>query len=92
MWDNGRVPKTPPQSRQAYAGLTLNTAINTTVYDNRVTAPYSDDFAFVVDSESTFLDERSWADEGAVLNYACIGLVDGDFPSNIERPLNSCYT
>ena len=44
LYDNGQVPKTAPQLRQAYAGLTLNHAKNVSLSGNAVTAN-ADDYA-----------------------------------------------
>ena len=51
LYDNGKVPKAPPSSRQAFAGLTLNAARNVTVSNNTVSAA-DDDYAYVVTSDA----------------------------------------
>ena len=53
IWDNGKVPKTEPENRQAYAGLTLNHARTVKVSDNIVKTELNDDFAYVSVSGST---------------------------------------
>ena len=46
IWDNGQVSKDPPESRQPYAGLTLNAAKDVEVRDNYVKTTSKDDFAY----------------------------------------------
>jgi len=53
IWDNGKVPKTAPENRQSYAGLTLNHARTVKVSDNIVKTERNDDFAYVSVSGST---------------------------------------
>ena len=55
IWDNGKVSKDEPESRQPYAGLTLNGAINVAVSDNFVKTEFQDDYAYALAS-GTVLD------------------------------------
>ncbi len=52
LWDNGQVPTTAPESRQPYAGLTLNSAVDVEVRDNFVKTENNDDYAYVAVSGS----------------------------------------
>ena len=52
LWDNGQVPTTAPESRQPYAGLTLNNAVDVEVKDNFVKTEKNDDYAYVAVSGS----------------------------------------
>ena len=56
IWDNGKVPKSAPESRQPYAGLTLNYAVDVAVRDNIVKTERKDDYAYVVVSGSHLND------------------------------------
>ena len=42
LYDNGKVSRDPPASRQKYAGLTIHTSLNVSVVNNDVDAPYDD--------------------------------------------------
>ena len=42
-----KVPKSAPESRQSYAGLTLNHATNVVVRDNMVKTELHQDYAFM---------------------------------------------
>ena len=42
-----KVPKSAPESRQSYAGLTLNHATNVVVRDNMVKTELHNDYAFM---------------------------------------------
>ena len=59
IWDNGKVSKEKPESRQPYAGLTLNGAINVSVSDNFVKTEFKDDFAYAISSETTLDSSNS---------------------------------
>ena len=59
LWDNGQVSKDAPESRQPYAGLTLNGAINVAVSDNFVKTEFKDDFAYAISSETTLDSSNS---------------------------------
>ena len=52
LWDNGKVPKTEPESRQPYAGLTLNYAVDVEVKDNYVKTEDNTDYAYMAVSGS----------------------------------------
>ena len=52
LWDNGKVSKNPPESRQPYAGLVLNAAQDVEVVDNFVKTESKDDYAYVSTSQS----------------------------------------
>ena len=52
LWDNGQVSKDAPESRQPYAGLTLNTALDVEVRDNFVETEFKDDYAYVITPNS----------------------------------------
>ena len=53
IWDNGQVPKTAPEHRQPYAGLTLHEAKTVKVSENIVKTELSNDYAYVTVSGST---------------------------------------
>ena len=53
IWDNGKVPKTAPEHRQSYAGLTVNQAKTVKVSDNIVKTDLKNDYAYVLVSGST---------------------------------------
>ena len=57
LWDNGKVPKTEPESRQPYAGLTLNYAVDVEVRDNYVKTERNDDYAYMAVSGSVISEE-----------------------------------
>ena len=46
IWDNGQVSKEKPESRQKYAGLTLNLAHDVEVRDNYVKTELNNDFSY----------------------------------------------
>ena len=48
IWDNGQVPKEEPQSRQKYAGLTLNLAHDVEVRDNYVKTELNNDYSYAM--------------------------------------------
>ena len=78
LYDNGKVSRDPPASRQSYAGLTLNHARQVILRGNRVTAPFSTDWAYVFsDGSSLNTDVGEPVSEG---NIACVGRIDPDFP------------
>ena len=52
LWDNGQVSKDAPESRQPYAGLTLNSALDVEVRDNFVETEFKDDYAYVITPNS----------------------------------------
>ena len=52
LWDNGQVPRSAPESRQPYAGLTLNNAVGVKVEDNYVKTERKDDYAYIAVSGS----------------------------------------
>ena len=52
LWDNGKVPKSEPESRQPYAGLTLNYAVDVEVKDNYVKTEDNTDYAYMAVSGS----------------------------------------
>ena len=56
LWDNGKVPKTAPESRQPYAGLTLNYAVEVEVRDNFVKTERNDDYAYMAVSGSVLTE------------------------------------
>ena len=53
LWDNGQVSKDPPDSRQPYAGLTVNGSKDVTVSNNFVKTELNNDYAYVTVSGST---------------------------------------
>jgi hypothetical protein len=70
LYDNGQVSKEEPESRQAYAGFTMNTATLVHFYGNNVTVTDPTDSAFQsVGSE--FVSNENY------VNYACNGKVSG---------------
>ena len=48
IWDNGQVPKEKPESRQKYAGLTLNQAHDVEVRDNIVKTELNNDYSYAM--------------------------------------------
>ena len=48
IWDNGQVSKEKPESRQKYAGLTLNLAHDVEVRDNYVKTELNNDFSYAM--------------------------------------------
>ena len=66
LWDNGQVSTSPPDSRQPYAGLTLNNAVDVEVRDNIVKTERNDDYAYVVVSGSVITgnsgNNKVWGD------------------------------
>ena len=79
LFNNGQVSKDPPQSRQPYAGLILNTANNVAVWNNTVSTTFGDDFACMTSSGSSFATAHY---SGS--NMVCIGNVDADFADKVE--------
>jgi len=59
IWDNGKVPKTKPESRQPYAGLTLNNAVGVAVRENFVKTELKEDYAYVAVSGSSIVGDNS---------------------------------
>jgi len=59
IWDNGKVPKTKPESRQPYAGLTLNHAVGVAVRENFVKTELKEDYAYVAVSGSSIVGDNS---------------------------------
>ena len=53
IWDNGQVPKSAPEHRQPYAGLTLHHAKTVKVSDNIVKTELHNDYGYVSVSGST---------------------------------------
>ena len=49
IWDNGQVPKEKPESRQKYAGLTLNQAHDVEVRDNIVKTELNNDYSYAME-------------------------------------------
>ena len=49
IWDNGQVPKEEPESRQKYAGLTLNLAHDVEVRDNYVKTELNNDYSYAME-------------------------------------------
>eukprot|EP00966_Prymnesium_polylepis_P134503 3108716-Prymnesium_polylepis.2 len=79
LFSNGQVSKEAPSLRQAYAGLTLNHAINATVFNNAVSAN-DDDNAYIIGSGSTF---EAGGATGS--NVVCGGMVQAGFLAYVER-------
>lgn len=59
LWDNGQVSKDPPDSRQPYAGLTVNGSKDVTVSNNFVKTERNDDYAYIAVSDSTLTSDSS---------------------------------
>ena len=53
IWDNGKVSRSPPDSRQPYAGLVLNASEEVEVKDNFVKTESNDDYAYNLVSGSS---------------------------------------
>ena len=47
LWDNGKVSKNKPESRQPYAGLTINGAKEVQVSNNYVKTEFKNDYAYM---------------------------------------------
>ena len=60
LWDNGQVPKSAPESRQPYAGLTVNTADTVEVRQNYVKTELHQDYAYMAFSSSHVTGENNW--------------------------------
>ncbi|GMH51212.1 hypothetical protein TrRE_jg6982, partial [Triparma retinervis] len=85
IFDNGQVPREAPQSRQAYAGLTINNSEDVTVYNNSVVTTLPDDYAYAISGTTYgFIDEFG-VDRTAPenLNRHCGGLVKSDFGDRV---------
>ena len=54
IWDNGKVPKTIPEDRQPYSGITLNQSEDVIIMDNEVAITDSTDFGYVLVGGSSF--------------------------------------
>ena len=52
-----KVPKSAPESRQSYAGLTLNHATNVVVRDNMVKTELHNDYAFMACCGATIVGD-----------------------------------
>ena len=76
LWDNGQVPRTAPESRQPYAGLTLNNAVDTEVRDNFVKTERNDDYAYVAVSGAS-IAHTSMNNKVSVITH-CIPLLSTD--------------
>jgi len=81
IYDNGQVPRAAPQSRQAYAGLTINTSEDVTVYNNSVITTLSDDYAYAISGASYPFIDTFGVDRTAPenLNRHCGGMVKPDY-------------
>jgi len=55
VYHNGKVPTTPPQNRQRFAGLCINHGHDVTAYNNTVVAE-GPDFGFIIDDGSYILE------------------------------------
>ena len=60
LWDNGQVPKSSPESRQPYAGLTVNTADTVEVRENFVKTELHQDYAYMAFSSNHVTGENNW--------------------------------
>ena len=60
LWDNGQVPKSAPESRQPYAGLTVNTADTVEVRENYVKTELHQDYAYMAFSSSHVTGDTNW--------------------------------
>ena len=83
IYNNGKVSKEPPISRQSYAGLALNTANDVTLYNNYVTTELAEDFAFIL-HKSTFNEEESKD------NFACVGKITAEFGNRVSQMGEGC--
>jgi poly(3-hydroxybutyrate) depolymerase len=86
LYDNGQVPKTAPELRQGYAGLTLNTATQVHFYSNNVTTTLAEDAAFA-STGSEFVSNPSY------VNFACRGTVSSAYGDLVksDHP-DMCWT
>ena len=66
LWDNGQVPKSSPESRQPYAGLTVNTANTVEVRENYVKTELSQDYSYMAFSSSHITGENNWVEVSVV--------------------------
>ena len=53
LWDNGKVSKSKPESRQPYAGLTVSGSKDVEVKNNFVKTELTNDYAFMAAAGST---------------------------------------
>ena len=90
IWDNGKVPKTEPENRQAYAGLTLNHARTVKVSDNIVKTELNDDFAYVSVSGST-LTSGSINNKVTTPTYYIAGHSKVDANTTIHRSIGAHF-
>eukprot|EP00966_Prymnesium_polylepis_P044961 1041603-Prymnesium_polylepis.3 len=83
LFDNGKVSRDPPASRQKYAGLTIHTSMNVSTLGNFVDAPFDDDLAYQMLSTSSFDDHYA-----SGTNYICRGKINtwnDDVPTRVVR-------
>ena len=93
IFDNGQVPRDAPQSRQAYAGLTINNSEDVTVYNNSVITTLADDYAYAISGTTYgFIDEFG-VDRTAPenVNRHCGGMVKSDFGDRVIEGVVSGY-
>ena len=76
LFANGQVSKDPPTLRPASTGIVITRALNTTVYNNSVSAN-PDDQAYAISSGSTLISGG--------LNDVCNGEVQSGFAAYVNR-------
>ena len=84
IWDNGQVSKEAPDERQAYAGLTLNSAQDVILRNNHVSVTDSSDSAYVLVSGATFDMQNTGG------NTACNGKVSKDYGDTVMLLPDNC--
>ena len=80
---NGQTSKEAPTSRQGYAGLTLNTASDVILDNNKVTTQRYEDFAYVL-NKATFNENDSHSNE------ACLGQINSGFGDKVTALEAGC--
>ena len=68
LWDNGQVPKSAPESRQPYAGLTVNTADTVEVRENYVKTELHQDYAYMAFSSSHITGDTNWVGQYSLIS------------------------
>ena len=71
LWDNGKVSKSKPESRQPYAGLTVTGAKDVQVSQNYVKTELKNDYAYMLASGST-LNSKSGNNKVKILSFHSI--------------------
>ena len=86
IWDNGQVPKSEPESRQKYAGLTLNMAHDVEVRDNYVKTELNNDYSYAMQgaslNDATANNKNCKVDNESGTGYGMVADAYGDAVTN----------